>query len=129
MARKIAQYLPFYLGCNSNKGKITGINQNCISVQSAENNIIEYDIDNADFIIKPYLRNLHSLTKDESTQLINKGMNIGRPKGYSFHPDAFLYLLTMRIDIFGLIESGLAVDVDDKAPLIMTAMFETQKNH
>lgn len=112
MARKIAQYLPFYLGCNSNQGKIMGINQNYISVQSAENKIIEYDIDNADFIIKPFLKNWRSLSTDEISELIKNGMNIGRPKGFSFSPDAFLYLLALQVDIFGLIRSGLAVDIE-----------------
>ena len=108
----IAYYLPFYLGCDSNKGKIVGINQHCLFIQSAEEKIIEYDLYNTDLIIQPFLRTLQSLTQDENSQLISKGMNIGRPKGYSFSPEAFLYLLTLHVDIFGLIQSGLAADID-----------------
>ncbi len=111
MSKKIAEYLPFYLGCNTNKGKLLGMNQQVIFIQSALGNIIEEDIEKADFFIKPFLKKRHDLSNEESSKLIEKGINIGRPKGYSFSPDAFLYLLSLHVDLFNLIEKGLALDI------------------
>jgi len=65
-----------------------------------------------------HLRKLSHLTDEESVDLIKKGFNIGRPKGYSFSPEAFLFLLTLHVDLFGLIQHGFAKDlksVDDGA--------------
>jgi hypothetical protein len=54
---------------------------------------------------------LSDLTHDESVELINKGFNIGRPKGYSFSSEAFMFLLTLNVDLFGLIQHGIATDL------------------
>lgn len=128
MSQNIAYYLPFYLGCRSNQGKILGINENWIFIQLTGGKIIESDINSADLIIKPFLKNLNSLSNDQSSELIKRGMNIGRPKGYSFSPEAFLYLLTLHVDIFGLIESGLALDIDNTSgPLEKVPVIDLKK--
>jgi hypothetical protein len=62
-------------------------------------------------VVVLYLRKLSDLTHEESVELINKGFNIGRPKGYSFSPDAFLFLITLHVDLFGLIQHGIATDL------------------
>jgi len=58
-----------------------------------------------------YLRKLSHLTHEESVDLIKNGFNIGRPKGYSFSPEAFLFLITLHVDLFGLIRHGFAKDL------------------
>ncbi len=57
------------------------------------------------------LRKISDLNVEESTELNKKGLSIGRPKGYSFSPEAILYLLGLRIDLFNLIAEGLATDM------------------
>jgi len=119
MLRKIEHYLFLYSGCHTNKGKLIGINQQIVITQSENGNITEHDITQAGFFIKPFLKRLSNLTGDESSELIKLGFSIGRPLGYSFSPNAFLFLLSLHVDLFGLIESGLAIDmaIEDKERL------------
>jgi hypothetical protein len=77
-------------------------------MESKDGGIIRHDIHASDFSIKPCLKRLNSLTESQSQELIHHGFSIGRPKGYSFPPDAFLYLLSLRVDLFGLIDAGMA---------------------
>jgi len=58
-----------------------------------------------------HLKKLSDLTREESVELINNGFNIGRPKGYSFSPEAFLFLVKLNVDLFGLIQHGFAKDI------------------
>ena len=58
-----------------------------------------------------HLKKLSDLTHEESVELINNGFNIGRPKGYSFSPEAFLFLVKLNVDLFGLIQHGFAKDL------------------
>lgn len=116
MLQKIEHYLTLYPGCHTNKGKLIGIRQHIVYTQSENGNITEHDTTNAEFFIKPILKKLRNLSGDESSELIKLGFSIGRPLGYSFSPNAFLFLLSLHVDLFGLIESGLAtdIDIDDK---------------
>lgn len=58
------------------------------------------------------MRKFSDLTIDESTELNKRGISIGQRKGYTFTPDAIVYLLNLRIDLFNLIAAELAIDVN-----------------
>ena len=104
-------YFHLYIGAQTNKGTLVAANLNsCITENSAGERLESFYTDN--FPVVLYLRTLKEITEVESKELIQKGMSIGRPRGYSFSPDAFVYLLSLRIDIFGLIESRLAISVN-----------------
>jgi hypothetical protein len=111
MQRKIEHCLCLYLGCRTNKGKLIGINQQMVFTQSENGNIAEHDTTQTEFFVKPFLKKLSNLSVEESSELIKMGFSIGRPQGYSFSPKAFLFLLSLHVDLFGLIESGLAIDM------------------
>ena len=107
---KIYKYLHLYLGCNTNLGKLIGVNEKSYFIRSEDGEIIErsfYDQPE----VKLLLRKISDLNIEESAELNRKGLNIGRPRGYSFSPDAILYLLALRIDLFNLIAEGLAIDI------------------
>ncbi|MEP6583717.1 MAG: hypothetical protein ABJA90_05610 [Ginsengibacter sp.] len=104
------EYLHLYLGCNSNLGKLIGINEKSYFIQKEDEEIIERT-----FFDKPgiklLLRKISDLNGAESAILNDKGLSIGRPKGFSFSPEAMLYLLDLRIDLFNLINEDLAIEV------------------
>ena len=112
-----AKYLQFYLGCHTNKGQFVGFDNNALSIKSKHmSNRIQYPIQKVGEDVFLYLRRLSDLTLEESGTLIQKGMNIGRPQGYSFSPDAFIFLLDLYVDLFALIDSGLAKDIRSISP-------------
>jgi hypothetical protein len=108
LREKVEQYLPFYIGCNTNKGKLIGIRKHLVETETDDHQIIVHDTEADDFSVRPYLTRLSSLSGAQSQELIRLGFSIGRPKGYSFAPEAFLYLLSLHVDLFGLIDKGLA---------------------
>jgi hypothetical protein len=111
MGEKITRYLPFYIGCDTNRGQLLGICGDLVQTKAQDGQVIELDADNEAFDLKPYLKRLSSLSEEESTELIRLGFSIGRPKGYSFAPEAFLFLLGLKVDLFGLIDEGLAIEL------------------
>ncbi len=107
---KIDKYLHLYLGCNTNLGQLTGVNKNSYSIRMKNGEIIERAfIDET--LVKLFLRKISDLNIEESAELNRLGLNIGRPKGYSFTPEAMWYLLSLRIDLFNLIAEGLAIEI------------------
>ncbi|MEP6951706.1 MAG: hypothetical protein ABI863_20610 [Ginsengibacter sp.] len=109
---KIKDYLHLYLGCDTNNGKLVGINETTCFIL-LENGETKYeDLNNNNQLIKPILRKFSDMSINESTELNKRGISIGQRKGYSFTPDAILYLLTLRIDLFNLIAEGLAIDLN-----------------
>ena len=96
-----------YLGCNTNEGKLVGIHQTSYLIQKENGEIIPI---NKSETIKPILRKLSDMNSNESEELNKKGVSIGQRKGYSFTPEAIYYLLSLKIDIFNLIEEGLAIE-------------------
>jgi hypothetical protein len=78
-------------------------------VQNSKDEVEEYNI--KDQTVFPYLRQLSDLTEDESKKLIEDGISIGRPHGYTFSAKGFLYLLSLHVDLFGFIKADLAKDV------------------
>jgi hypothetical protein len=107
---KIEDYLHLYLGCETNNGKLVGINGSTCFILSQNGEINHEDLNNKNQSIKPILRKFSDLSIHESTELNKRGISIGQRKGYAFTPDAIVYLLTLRIDIFNLIAEGLAID-------------------
>lgn len=112
--KTIVHFLPFYLGCRTTIGKLVGIHDHLVLTKSITGEIVSNDTTLDGFSIKLFLKRLRDLSEPESTQLIEKGFSIGRPKGYSFSPDAFLYLLSLHVDLFNLIDSGLAIDISSR---------------
>lgn len=110
---KIEDYLHLYLGCDTNSGKLVGINGSTCLLLSQNGEINLGDLNNRNQPIKPILRKFGDLNNQESTELNKRGISIGQRKGYSFTPDAILYLLSLRIDLFNLIAEGLALDVNE----------------
>lgn len=111
MPKEIWQWFAFYLGCKTNHGELIGIKGNLIMTKSENGNIVEFDTGDAAFPVKLLLRKINSLSPEQSVELISKGFSIGRPTGYSFSPAAILFLLSIQVDLFGLIELGLATDI------------------
>ena len=107
---KIENYLHLYLGCDTNYGKLVGIKGSVCFILSQNGEINQEDLNNGNQSIKPILRKFSDLSIIESTELNKRGISIGQRKGYSFTPDAILYLLTLHIDLFNLIAEGLAID-------------------
>jgi hypothetical protein len=105
------QSVHLYLGCNSNKGKFIGINKNFLLMQTDEKITFEYSKSLLGRELFLYLRKLESLTELQSRELINQGISIGRPHGYTFSNKGFLYLLSLHVDLFGLINKGIAKEI------------------
>ena len=108
---QLGKCLHLYLGCNTNKGKFIGIKEDILLIQTKEDQKEEYKIENVGNTLFLYLRQLSDLTDEQSNQLIKEGFSIGRPHGYTFSNFGFLYLLSLSVDIFGLIHSGFAKDI------------------
>ena len=103
-----------YIGCQTNKGKLVGIVENRAYTQLPGHEIIEHELNGAGSSMKLLLKKINNLTTEESDELIRKGFSIGRPNGYSFSPEAILYLTSAGVDLFGLIEAGYANEIESK---------------
>lgn len=101
-------YFHFYIGAETNTGRLISSGLHSCTIERTGGGVIEQEYTD-DFSVKLHLRTLKDLSNDESSELIRKGMSIGRPRGYSFSPEAFVYLLSRGIDLFGLIEYKLAI--------------------
>src|SRR3954454_17035113 len=107
---RLEKYIHFYIGCNTNKGKLIGVKQKYLIVQSEEN-ITEYEIDVLGVNLFLHLQHLNNLSDEQSKELINRGIAIGRPNGYTFSNEGFFYLISLQVDLFGLINSGYAKNI------------------
>ena len=108
---ELGKYLHFYIGCNTNKGLFLGIKKDILFIQMHQNSIEEYNIKDVGNTLFLYLQQLSDLTTEQSKQLIKDGLVIGRPHGYTFTNHSFLYLLSLSVDLFGLIKAGYAKDL------------------
>ena len=111
MISQLEKCLFLYLGCETNKGKFIGIRQDILLIETGEKLIEEYPIDNIGTTVFLFLRKMNGLTSEQSKQLIKEGFSIGRPHGYTFSNNGFLYLLSLSVDLFGLINSGHAKEI------------------
>jgi hypothetical protein len=114
---RLEKYINFYIGCDTNKGKLIGVKQKCLIVQG-EDGITEYDIEDLGVSLFLHLQQLNQLSEAQSKELINRGIAIGRPNGYTFSNEGFYYLITLNVDLFGLIKSGYAKNIHEGLPKI-----------
>ena len=105
---RLQNCIPLYVGCETNKGTFIGIVKNSLFIQNGEHSITEYSKQSVGQTVFLHLKRLSDITDEQSQQLNKKGFNIGRPSGYTFSNDAFLYLLSLHVDLFGLINAGMA---------------------
>lgn len=106
-----SKYLSFYIGCKTNKGILAGACDNSLFIKTENEDIKTLEVESVGKNLFLYLRPLSDLNAEEVKTLIEKGINIGRPKGYSFSPEAFIFLLSLHIDLFGLIKMGYAKEL------------------
>lgn len=109
---QLSKCLKLYIGCNTNKGKFIGLREDTLLIQNKEKQTEEYKIQNVGSDLFLYLLQLTDLTEEQSKQLIEEGFSIGRPHGYTFSANGFLYLLSLHVDLFGLIKYGFARDIN-----------------
>ena len=103
--------LHLYIDCNTNKGRFIGIRKDILIIETEEQGVEEYSIQNLGNTLFLYLRQLNDLSEEQSKELVKQGLSIGRPYGYTFTNHAFVYLLSLGVDLFGLIHSGVAKDI------------------
>jgi len=106
------KWIHLYVGCETNKGQLVGVVEDRLFIRESKgHSITEYHkqvLGGSTFL---YLRKIGDITEHQSKELIDKGFSIGRPSGYSFSNEAILYLLSLSVDLFGMISSGLAKDI------------------
>jgi hypothetical protein len=107
--RRLDKCIHFYIGCNTNKGKLVGVRLDYLLIQvEGEQDITEYDTQLLGDNVFLYLQRLSDLNEEQSKELIKRGIAIGRPNGYTFSNEGFFYLISLNVDLFGLINSGYA---------------------
>ncbi len=112
--RRLNKCLHLYIGCQTNIGQLVGVKKDCLFIQANDTQVIsEYQTQLLGNNIFLYLQHLDNLTEEESKELIKKGIAIGRPNGYTFSNEGFLYLLSLNVDLFGIIISGYAKNIND----------------
>ena len=105
--------IQLYIGCETNKGQLIGIVSDRLFIREpGKQPITEYHKQVLGKSLFLYLRKIGDISEQQSIELIEKGFSIGRPSGYSFSNDAFLYLLSLYVDLFGMINSGMAKDIN-----------------
>ena len=111
---RLEKCIHFYIGCQTNKGQLIGVKQELLLIRSTNHpDILDFHFDMLGKSIFLYLRQLNDLTDEQSKELIKKGIAIGRPNGYTFSNEGFLYLISLQVDLFGLIAAGYAKHVSD----------------
>jgi hypothetical protein len=109
MEKNIKDYLHLYIGCRAEATTVEGAVSNV-----AISYTLLHDWDGWLERIKPILRKLSSMTEEEFQHMINEGW-IGAPTFTNwtkivYKPEQFRYLLAKGFDLFGLIDSGLAIE-------------------
>ena len=108
---RLDRCLPLYIGCETNKGQLIGIIGDRLFIKEpGKESIVEYHKQVLGKSLFLYLQKIGDIADHQSKELIEKGFSIGRPSGYSFSNEAFLYLLSLQVDLFGMIKSGMAKD-------------------
>lgn len=122
--KNIKNYLHLHLGCEIFK---PGTKLISVNIEDDEYTILEDDGFNSRVLSltntnpKPFLRPLSDITEEELTDVANTLYTLPVEKIKELvverridlihtTPDVFLYLLSKGFDLFGLIESGLAID-------------------
>ena len=105
--------LSLYIGCSTNKGRFVGFKERTLLIEGEDKTIEEFDISNVGDTLFLYLMQLNDLDEVQRKQLVKEGLAIGRPYGYTFSNRGFLYLLSLGVDLFGLIQSGFAKNLNN----------------
>lgn len=140
-SKNIKDYLHLYLGCDTDKGKLIGIELNKAVCMMNDLSIVEGNI----YSLKPILRPLSDMTEDEAWEFAggkseslyddlkiesidktgiqisyaidagDEGWHIQRHKFdfYAVGPSQFIWMLSKHFDLFGLIDAGLAIKKSD----------------
>lgn len=108
---RLEKCIPLYIGCETNKGTFVGMVKDSLFIQNGEHTTSEFSKQLLGQTVFLHLKRLSDITDEQSQELNKKGFNIGRPSGYTFSNDAFLYLLSLHVDLFGLINAGMAKDL------------------
>ena len=105
--------IQFYIGCETNKGQLIGVIRDRLFIQEpGKQSVVEYNKQVLGRSLFLYLRKIGDISEEQSNELIEKGFSIGRPSGYSFSNEAVLYLLGLSVDLFGMINAGIAKDLN-----------------
>ena len=107
----LSNIVKLYIDCATNKGQLMGTCGDILFVRNETKQVEKLNIADMGKTLFLYLRPLQDLTDEESKQLIKEGISIGRPHGYTFSGNGFLYLLSLNVDLFGLINEGWAKDL------------------
>jgi len=118
--KHLAPYLPYKLmiNCDFRDGDILSCEMECISKEEAFLDGCDWNYKtNTDF--KPILRPLSDLTKEIELELDNniiiegeRFYSIGYMDIESMNYQKFCWFLERHYDVFGLIEKGLAIDIN-----------------
>lgn len=123
MEKKIEDFLHLYLGCEvmevgNNRGKLYAIGllggdgKYRALVDCSSNDSYWTSLEN----LKPLLRKLSSMSEEERKEhrLLMYGEVDMANQIYSYAetPDSFHYLLSKGFDLFGLVDAGLAIDLN-----------------
>lgn len=119
METKLQEVIHLYLGCKGVESKegltciFSGFDlEDTFPIKLSHSNHTYIEV--AQDYFKPILRPLHDIKENEIVELfsfIGGGTNTFRKdKAKDFSPREFVYLLKQGFDLFGLIESGQAID-------------------
>lgn len=132
--KKLEDYLPLYLGCElfTGTGTVTlfAVTKEIIPVTTFKVAVINgnqtYSTDLGNML--PILRPFQSMTKEEQ-KLWESKCEIVKVNGFvNDTPESFRYLLSIGIDLFGLIEAGLAVDAAFIKSIHATPQYPSKDN-
>lgn len=125
MEKKIEDYLHLYLGCEAERTWYYSSEPNTVHSKRTvivDGGLIENPIGTSspnidlEFDLKPILHPLSDMTEEEGKEYVALGFGgmIDQRGGkliyQTFTPPCFLWLLSKHFDLFGLIDSGLAID-------------------
>jgi hypothetical protein len=123
MEKKISDYLHLYLGCDlytgTGKVKLVAVQKEAIPCCEFRIIVLNGNVTHEAKNVKLLLRRLSSMSEKELQECGNMvydfsddpELNNHKPQDFEIcAPEQFHYLLSKGFDLFGLIDSGLAID-------------------
>jgi hypothetical protein len=124
MEKRIEDYLHLYLGCDvestgGKRGKLIWTSYQDTACVVYENDDPRGRVGYKNYF-KPILRPLSDMTEDEkvefeATKVFVLATPVHHVGNMQWTPETFRWLLSKQFDLFGLIESGLAINIKDVA--------------
>lgn len=112
MEKEIKDYLHLYLGCQC-VWRVKGLDDEW-RIAGVDLKVLDRVYDRQPFEFKPILRKLSDMTEEEATEMQLSGIWFRTTKerweDIICTPENLIQLLSKHFDLFGLIESGLAID-------------------